>query len=277
VVSLVTLGFGCSSCNREKDEKNDKPAAKPLPPLAAPSPITAVSAPGFGDAVVMLPIGATKPLPVMVAVLGIGDTPEEQCAVWRELIAKRAFVLCPRGLPHFVRPGAPEQADDKPGEEPDAASDVKPVQVGFYEPDVTRLDKELTAALAALKARFPQYVVDNELVYAGFSRGAFLGAELAAKRPDRYKRVVLIEGGQSPWTDETANAFVKGGGKKVLFACGQQSCVDDSLTASGTLGRHKIETKTVFGQGEGHGYKKAVKEEVKKHLEWVVEGDLAWK
>jgi predicted esterase len=275
---LATLASGCSGCRRE-DEKQSKPTQPQLPPLANPSPTTTLPVPGFAEAVAVVPIGVTKAVPVVVAVIGIGDTPEEQCAVWRELVGRRAFVLCPRGLPHFIKPGVPDEKDDETGDEPDPEPepDVKPVQSGFYQPDAVRLDKELTAALAALKAKWPQYVADKEIVYAGFSRGAFLGPQLASKKPDRFKRLVLIEGGHSPWTEETASAFAKGGGKKVLFACGQQSCVDDALNASATLGRLKIDTKTVLGQGEGHNYKKAVKTELSKQIDWVVDGDPAWK
>lgn len=273
------LASGCQGCRRDDDEKQQKPTPQQLPPLTSPSPTTTLAVPGFAEAVIVVPVGVTKPVPVVVAVIGIGDTPEEQCAVWRELVGRRAFVLCPRGLPHWVLPGVPEEKDDETGEEAEPAPDldVKPVQNGFYQPDAARLDKELTAALAALKAKFPQYVAEQEIVFAGFSRGAFLGPQLASKKPERFKRLVLIEGGHSPWTEEAANAFAKGGGKKVLFACGQQSCVDDALTASATLGRRKIDTKTVLGQGEGHNYKKQVKDELKKQIDWVVDGDPAWK
>jgi predicted esterase len=266
----------CAGCRRE-DEKQTKPTQMQLPPLASPSPVTTLPVPGFADAVVTIPTGVTKPVPVLVAVIGIGDTPEEQCAVWRELVGKRAFVLCPRGQPHWVKPGQDDEKDDETGDEPDPDPDVKPVQVGFYQPDAVRLDKEITAALAALEKKWPQYVAEKDLVYAGFSRGAFLGPQLAAKSPTRFKRLILIEGGHSPWTDDAATTFAKGGGKRVLFACGQQSCVDDALTAAATLGKRKIDTKTVFGQGEGHNYKRAVKDELKKQIDWVVDGDPAWK
>jgi dienelactone hydrolase len=278
---LTGLASGCDGCRRDSEDTKPKTTQPQLPPLTSPSPTMALPVPGFADAVTVIPVGVTKPVPVLVAVIGIGDTPEEQCAVWRELVGRRAFVLCPRGLPHFVKPGVPEEKDDEtgeePGPEPGPDPDVKPVQVGFYQPDVNRLDKELTAALAALKAKWPQYVADKEVVYTGFSRGAYLGPQLAAKKPDRFKRLVLIEGGHSPWTEDAANAFAKGGGKKVLFACGQQSCVDDALGASATLGRRKIDTKTVLGQGEGHNYKKQVKTELQKQIDWVVDGDPAWK
>jgi predicted esterase len=261
----------------KRDEDKPKPAQQQLPPLTFLSPITGIQVPGFGDPVVILPIGATKPVPVLVAVIGIGDTPEDQCAVWRELVGKRAFILCPRGQPHYVIPGQADDEDDKPGEQPAPDPNAKPVQVGFYEPDATRLDNELTAAIAALKAKWPQYVSDKEVVYAGFSRGAFLGPQIASKKPDRFKRLVLIEGGQTGWTDAAAAAFAKGGGRKVLFACGQQSCVNDALTAAGTLGKQKVDAKVLFGEGEGHGYKKQVKAELKKHIDWIVEGDSTWK
>lgn len=267
----------CSSCRGGDDQKQAPPAPTQLPPLASPSPTTTLPVAGFAEAVAVIPVGITKPVPVVVAVIGIGDTPEEQCAVWRQLVGRRAFVLCPRGLPHYVRPGVPEEKDDETGEEPEPEPDTKPVQVGFYQPDATRLDKELTAALAALKASFPRYVSEKDVVYVGFSRGAFLGPQLAVKKPERFKRLVLIEGGHSPWTEEAANAFAKGGGKKVLFACGQQSCVDDALSAAATLGRRNVDTKTVLGQGEGHNYKRQVKDELSKQIDWLVDGDPAWK
>ena len=94
-------------------------------------------------------MGVTKPVPVLVAVIGIGDTPEEQCAVWRELVGKRAFVLCPRGLPHWVKPGQQDEKDDETGDEPEPEPDAKPVQVGFYQPDATRLEKEMIRAAVA--------------------------------------------------------------------------------------------------------------------------------
>ena len=274
---LAGLMPECAGCRRE-DEKQTKPTQAPLPPLTAPLPVTMLPVPGgFADSVVSIPVGVTKAVPVLVAVIGIGDTPEEQCAVWRELVGKRAFVLCPRGLPHWVKPGEQDEKDDETGERPEIDPNAKPVQVGFYQPDVARLEKEVVAAIAALNAKWPQYVSEKDLVYAGFSRGAYLGPQLASKRPDLFKRLVLIEGGHDTWTEDAANAFAKGGGRKVLFACGRQSCVDDALGASATLSKRKVDTRTVLGDGEGHNYTRAVKEELKKQIAWVVDGDPAWK
>lgn len=279
--AILVSGSGCSGCRH--DETQAKPLEEQLPPLTSPSPTTALAVPGFSDAVAVVPIGATHAAPVVVAVIGIGDTPEEQCAVWRELVGQRAFVVCPRGLPHFVVPDAgesPERSDDPDAEEapaPSPAPDVTPKQMGFYQPDVARLEKEIDAAIGALEAKFGRHVAKHDFVYAGFSRGAFLGAQLAPKRADRFKRVILVEGGHSPWTAETAAAFAMGGGQRVLFACGQQSCVDDALGAAALLTKQKVETRTVYGEGEGHDYKKQVKEQIRRSLDWLTEGDPVWR
>jgi predicted esterase len=225
-------------------------------------------------------------MPLVVAVLGIGDTPESQCAVWRELVAQRAFVLCPRFTPHYVPvpqegPSASQgllgllglEGDNAPEADPNAGAVV---QSGFRPTEVPEVEREIDAAIAALRKIFPKHVASGPAVYIGFSRGAFLGASLIAKNPSKYPRAIMIEGGQSAWTDANAALYVKGGGKRVLFACGQPSCVAESEPASQLLGRMRVATRIVHGEGEGHGYDGPVKEQIRAALSWVVEGDAAW-
>lgn len=312
---FAALGLGVASCNGCKRDPRPNGPAGNLPPLTSAVAHAALPVAGHLDAVVSIPAGATRAMPVVIAVLGIGDTPEEQCEAWRDVVGVRAFVLCPRGAKHYVLPeeedagvaaapsiptppvvpthsAAPVHPTEGPApEEPPAepklapprmALQVKPAapspeakQVGFYPVDVASLDKELLAAMAALKAKYGQYVADN-WVYTGFSRGAFLGASIVALHPDKFGRAVLIEGGQSAWTDANAKVFAARGGKRVLFACGQQSCLEESSPAAILLKTNKADTRVVIGQGEGHGYKKQVKEELKKNFDWVIEGDPAW-
>ena len=224
---------------------------------------------------------------MVVAVLGIGDSPDDQCATWRDIVGARAFVLCPRGAPNFVveapeDAGAEREAEgDPPGDE-DPRRDASPTgpsrrQVGFFPVDLSSVDREVKASLAALKARYGAYVAEREVLYAGFSRGAFLGASLAARSPERFRRLVLVEGGQTPWNPGAASAFARGGGARVLFACGQPKCVEDAEAAASTLRAAKIEARVVHGAGEGHGYRRQVKEEIRRSLSWIVDGDPAWR
>lgn len=281
---LLTLLVACRETDTEK-QAVVRDAGVSLAPLAAPrTSLMPVS--GFGSAVVVAPVGATRPMPLVVAVLGIGDTPENQCAVWRDLVGQRAFVLCPRFTPHYV----PVQ-QDKPdpgqgllgllGLEGENAPEADPgsgavVQSGFRPTEVPEVEREIDAAVAALRKIFPKHVASGPAVYVGFSRGAFLGATLISKSPSKYPRAVMIEGGQSAWTDASAAAFAKGGGKRVLFACGVPSCVAESEPASQLLGRARVTTKIVHGEGEGHDYDGPVKDQIRAALPWLVEGDPEW-
>ncbi len=285
-VILLCALTGTAACRRE-EPRPERPtaAASDLPPLTAPASAYTLPVPGFADAVVAMPAGVTKPAPVVVAVLGIGDTPESQCAAWRDLVGSRAFVLCPRGRPHFVRE-EPSPVAETDGEETSQTNDEttepspdsgKLTQVGFYHPDVAALEREVDAALISLRAKVGPYVASGPVVYAGFSRGAFLGASLVAKAPDRYTRAVFIEGGQSAWTNESAAAFAAKGGRRVLFACGRPSCVAESEAAAAILAKQNVETRIVHGEGEGHGYKRQVKDQLRASFDWVTEGDPLWR
>lgn len=303
--ALLALVGGCKSCNNDTGVQPKGNLAPLTSPPQVPLPVS-----GFGDAVVSVPIGATAAMPVVVAVLGIGDTPEEQCEAWRDIVGIRAFVLCPRGAKHYVQddvdasadappvvpkqapPPAPSSASSDDARDPETPAPPPPApapapaptpkpkseprQVGFFPVDVPTLDRELAFAIAALRQRFTKYVSDKSFVYAGFSRGAFLGASIVARHPDKFGRAILIEGGQSAWTPESAATFAKGGGKRVLFACGQPSCVEEVAPPSAILKNQKIDIRVVHGTGEGHGYKKQVKDEIKKSFDWVVEGDPLW-
>lgn len=289
-VFVFVSGVVSGAC-RPRDADSD--AAPPpeagsalLPPLAAP-PSSLMPVPGFASAVLVSPVGATRPMPLVVAVLGIGDTPESQCAVWRELVGQRAFVLCPRFTAHYVpvQPEVPSgaqgllgwlglQGDNAPEADPNAGAVV---QSGFRPTEVPEVEREIDAAVAAARKIFPGHLASGPAVYVGFSRGAFLGASLIAKSPSKYPRAIMIEGGQSAWTDASAAAFARGGGKRVLFACGQPSCVAECEPASQLLGRARVTTRIVHGEGEGHGYKGPVKEQIRAALSWLVEDDAAWK
>ncbi len=282
-ISLLALlaasaGFGCSACHDspapgspaeaatspariEPRSATTADAASPpltqedagaeLPPLTSPRPIIALPVPGFGDAVVSLPRGARVRRPILLAVHGNYDTPDYQCATWRRVVGDRGFVLCPRGIARRDSPGP---------------NDVRYTFEG-------KLNAELDAALAALHERYGDWIDPGPMSYLGFSLGAILARGYVMRTPERFDRLVLIEGGAKGWN---ANALAKAGAARVLFACGQSACVQSARTAAKGFERAGVPNKTVFGKGAGHSYDGPVAAAIEAEWEWLTAGDSRW-
>lgn len=179
------------------------PSAPPkLAPLFAPTPLVVLQVPGFRDAVVSVPQGASEKRVIALALHGNFDRPEWQCEVWRRITQASVFVLCPRGIPR---------------------GDVPPSLDRWEWGSVAKTKAELVAALAALRARYPDHVESGPLVFTGFSLGAILGARLLQDPELDIGAAVLIEGGYAGWSAAKAKALKPRLGR-VLFACGQSEC-----------------------------------------------------
>jgi dienelactone hydrolase len=229
-------------------------AAPPKPqPLEASAGIVDFAVPGYPAAVVSLPLGATSRRPIVVATHGNYDRPEWQCAVWRDIVGSRAFVLCPRGV---ARP-------DSPG----------PDDVRFTYEHNAILERELDAGLEALAKAYPDYVDPGPIVYTGFSLGAIQGVTIAGRKPKRSRRLVLIEGGHASWKPDVVNAFAAAGDGRVLFACSQPDCEKDAQWAAARLRKANVATRIVKTKNVGHRYDGPVADAVRDALAWVLEGD----
>jgi dienelactone hydrolase len=177
-------------------------AAPQLTPLFAPTSLVVLQVPGFRDAVVSVPQGATEKRVIALALHGNFDRPEWQCEVWRRITQASVFVLCPRGIPR---------------------GDVPPSLDRWEWGSVAKTKAELVAALAALRARYPDYVESGPVVFTGFSLGAILGARLLQDPELDIGAAVLIEGGYAGWSAAKAKALKPRLGR-LLFACGQTEC-----------------------------------------------------
>jgi len=211
---------------------------------------------GFAEAVVSLPLGTRDRKPVVLATHGNYDTPEWQCQAWRDIVESNAFVLCPRGA---ARSDSPSRSD-----------------IRYHYLSNQHLEREIDASVNALRAAYSDYVADGPMLYTGFSQGAIMGVSIMARRPERYSRAVLIEGGPKGWYSATVKAFSEGGGQRILFACGQWDCNQQSITAGRLLERHGVLTRVVFSKGEGHSYGGGVSDEIVRAFDWVIEGDDRW-
>src|SRR5207302_1143284 len=116
--------FLSGACQKSEDDKRLPPASPDasvgLAPLVAPA-AALLPVPGFANAVLVSPVGATRPMPLVVAVLGIGDTPERQCAVWRERAGPLRRILA-RCVPGRVAGG--KDTFQVPARDPDRRRSV---------------------------------------------------------------------------------------------------------------------------------------------------------
>lgn len=232
--------------------------SEPVPPEQPPAlmgeALQPLEVPGFGAAVVSVPLGARAPRPVVIALHGNYDRPEWQCQVWRDVSAGFPWVLCPRGVP---RGDAPKSADR------------------WTYTTATKVTQELQAALAALTERFPDYVDAQSPVFTGFSLGAILGVQLLSTVDalPRVRSAVLTEGGYAGWNKTRAESFVAGGGSRLLFACGQSACRHASKQTAKLLQKHGVQVEIASGGDIGHTYDGTVAEAIRERWAWATEGD----
>jgi pimeloyl-ACP methyl ester carboxylesterase len=224
-----------------------------LPPL--PGFFEALPVSGHPDAWLSLPTGATGKRPVVVVIHGAGDRPDWQCGGWRRAAGEYPFVVCPRG--HV-----------------DAASstrnDVRYTHLGGA-PLLSYID----GALEALSARYPDYVDAENPLLAGFSLGAAEVVALAVQYPERFPRLALTEGATSAWTNARVETFLNGGGRRVLFGCGQEGVLKAAKATARRLATLGLDTRVVFAP-VGHTFYPPLEDAVHQELAWLIEGDERW-
>jgi dienelactone hydrolase len=234
--------------------RTDDPKPVP-PPLRSEPPIIPLPVPGFSDAVISVPLGATSPRPVVVATHGLWDPPEGLCDDQRWIFGDRVWVVCPRGRPR-----------------PDKT---------FRYDGVDALAREIDADLEALSARYPGYVDEGAMMYTGFSLGAILGVGVVARDPSRFPLAVLIEGGEDRWAPALAAKYARGGGRRVLFACGLRGRVPAAERAAAILARAGVEAHVVLGKlpdsGQFiHWYNGPIADETRNAQEWLFGDEARW-
>ncbi|MBN1605169.1 MAG: hypothetical protein JW940_00975 [Polyangiaceae bacterium] len=267
-LALLAAGTGCKSrgcgadagasveASRTRSQAERKAAQTPsLSPLKADSWLVELAVEGFGTTSVSVPLGATSPRPVLIALHGQADRPEWQCGTWRGVTEAFPFIVCPRGK---AVPGSSH-----------------PV---VYSYEGTRaVAKELRGALEALKKRFDGYVAPSPVVLAGFSLGAIYALELAKEEPSFFSRVVLIEGGASGWTSAQATLFAQRGGQRLVFVCGQDACRIQAERAKLWTERAGADAELIVPGPFGHVWDGRMAKGVKEKWSLVVAGDDRWR
>jgi hypothetical protein len=273
VLALLTLS--AVHCNRVADPPDAGPAAEgqdeagveagpleeaeadtALAPIPGDPLFTNLSVPGFSEAVVSVPNGATTRRPVVVVLHGSADRPDWNCDAWRHITGAHGFVLCPRG------------AYDAAGS---TATDRR-----FTLRGGAQLRAHIDAALQALQERFGAYVDIDRPIVTGFSLGATEIGQLAIGETPRFPRVAQLEGGYGVWNAQAIGKFMGGGGQRVLFGCGSGWCLPPARAAAAQLGKAGVESRVVFA-AVGHTNDRPLQEALMGELEWFLAGDERWK
>jgi predicted esterase len=221
---------------------------------AHPGGFFELAVPGFLPAVVWMPPSRERVYPLLVATHGAGGVPEADCEEWKYWVGTRAFILCPRGK-GIVASGA----------------------WGYYYPDHHALDREVVAAVDALRAAPTGARVDTDrAVYTGFSQGATMGALMMRAQGARFPRLVLVEGGFAEWTVGIARKYRAAGGERVLLVCGTNGCATRARRSAEWLTRAGLEAIAEHAQGAGHTTGGPVADAIGRRLDWVLEGDARW-
>jgi predicted esterase len=233
---------------------NASDSAAALAPIPPDPLFTNLSIPGFPEAVVSVPNGATSPRPVIVVLHGSGDRPDWNCDAWRHITGARGFVLSLRG--QYVP--AESTKDDRRYTH----------RGGAY------LRAHVEAALEAIATRFAGYVDIERPLLAGFSLGAAEVAELAVGAPTRFPRIALVEGGHSVWNAVTIRSFAADE-RRVLFGCGSTWCVPLAKAAALRLEKGGVQTRTVYAR-VGHTIDRPLQEAILTELSWFLQEDPRW-
>lgn len=205
---LSLLLVGCALPAAQKVEPRIA-AAGAAPPHVAPEPAPLAGAPlerielGDGEeAFVALPVGARDRRPVFVGVHGAGDRADWACTEWQQATAGYAIIVCPRSK--HVHPQDPNAYVWGSAEQIASAAD---------------------RAVAVVHERVAPWAIDAPLVYAGWSQGGTLAADVVRARPGVYDRAVLVEVGHTALDpDAVARGLRAGGVARAIVACESTKC-----------------------------------------------------
>lgn len=220
--------------------------------LAGSSELVELTADGDKLGFVSVPLGAREPRPVMIAIHGGSERPEEACAAWRGIAEGYPFVVCPRGF----------GGNDK--------------RLGWR----TAADTSVRVARAtqATKKLFGAWVKDTStVVLAGFSMGGAQVARLARAEPHRYRRIAPGDSAHDPWPAKTfSEAWAAGGGERALFLCTTSGCEPSMRTAARNVAARKAHARLNVADIQVHGLGEAAVQSMRRDWPWLVEGAEGW-
>jgi hypothetical protein len=221
---------------------------------ASPSGTTELPLPGFLPSLLSWPRARRWPQPLLIVAHGAGDHAEPHCELWRRVLGERGVILCVRG--RALRKRSPEQ--------------------GYYFPDHLALEREVVAALAALRGLHPEWVDTGRGIYAGYSQGAQMGLLMSLDQGARLPRLLLIEGGSGDFGEAHVRRLARSGAERVALVCGTPGCQRNARLGAARLEQAGIRSDVYYAADAGHTYLGAVSELAAQAFVRLSEGDERW-
>jgi hypothetical protein len=199
---------------------------------------------------VSLPLGATSPRPLMLALHGGNDRAEWACGEWRGVAGPHPFVLCPRGNASGLYWDAPRATATQ-------------IELGRV---------EVASSYA------PWSDGGAPRVVAGFSAGAIMAITLVQSGLVEPDALVLSEGGYSQVADAAfASSLRAHHVKRVLFSCTTRgACGVAFKDALPKLAREGIDARLNLAPTNQHGMWTEVIESLQSDWPWLVNGIPGW-
>jgi hypothetical protein len=246
----LALALGCRSSRKSGSVPSASASTQVLPPLAASSWLAPLDVPGFGEARVALPLGASKARPIVAVIHGDDDRPEWPCGSYHHAGNARSFVLCLRGVPR----------DNG--------------RFGLADTAATRA--ELRAALPRLKARYGDHVSKGSIVLAATGPGVERAIGLALEEPKFFASLVLVDGSLESFTSGVIQRYAQAGGKRVLLVCTPDSpCRADGVDRMLALKRAGLDVH-LLSPAHGFGLDGEATAMIRAEWAWLVGGDARW-
>lgn len=182
---------------------------------------------------------------LMAMLHGMCNPPGYACGLWAETAKDLGFLVCPTGDGTC----GPSQYNAPTWNEPDG-----------------KIGEDLELAISKVDALHPGELARDGAVLLGFSRGAYVGAKLAAAHPGRWPYLVLIE----------ANVQLS---KKLLDDAGVRAVALMAGEIGGQLAGERKTVNALSAQGfpaklyvmrkAGHHYSDDIESLMREALTWV--------
>ena len=209
-----------------------------------------LEAPGEPTDIACPPVGATGPRPVVIALHGMDARPEWVCNDFHATFGPWPWVICARG---------------------DA-----PTRQNWSWGSTAGMRKAVARVLARVKARWPEFVVDEDRVLVTYSLSASMAPGLLADpAATRFASSFFLEG-FTKHLPMFAPAIAKQGLQRAVFFATQPGNREPADRSAKVLTRAGVSSVSLYGGSLGHWFTPKTVPALRRGVPDAVRGLPAW-